>query len=93
MQLLGCSTGCRNGDAHPVRSSVSRTVAQPRRTRDSLSAADISVLDRTALPDWNGQVIEYVVIVSARDGEDAIARVRDVVSRGGPYSEFAPDPA
>ena len=62
------------------------------RTRDALSRAGIRMIDRSPLPHWNGQVIEYVVILGARDEEDAIARVRDVVSRDGPYSDFAPDP-
>ena len=62
------------------------------RTRDALSTAGILLLDRSPLPDWNGQVIEYVVILGARDEQDAIARVRGVVSRDGSYSEFAPDP-
>jgi hypothetical protein len=62
------------------------------RTRDALSTAGISLLERSPLPDWDGQVIEYVVILGATDEEDAIARVRDVVSRDGTYSKFAPDP-
>ena len=62
------------------------------RTRDALSTAGISILGRSPLPEWNDQVIEYVVILGARDAEDAIARVRDVVSRDGSYDGFAPDP-
>ena len=63
-----------------------------RRTRDGLSTAGILLLERRPVPDWNGQMVEYVVILGARDEEDAIARVRNVVSRDGTYSEFAPDP-
>jgi hypothetical protein len=62
------------------------------RTRDALSTAGISLLERSPLPGWNGQVIEYVVMLGARDEEDAIARVREVVSRDGSYGEFASDP-
>ena len=69
-----------------------RGPALTRRTRDVLSRSGISLLDRRPLPAWNGQVIEYVVILAARDAEDAIARVRAVVSVDGPYTAFAPDP-
>jgi hypothetical protein len=63
-----------------------------RRTREALSKAGVSLLERVPLPEWNGQVIEYVVVLSARDGDDAIARVRDLVSKEGVYTEFAQDP-
>jgi hypothetical protein len=69
-----------------------RGPALTHRTRDALTTAGISLLERSPLPDWNGQVVEYVVILAARDEEDAISRVRDVVSRDGSYDEFAPDP-
>jgi hypothetical protein len=69
-----------------------RGPALTRRARDAFSVAGISLVDRTAVPEWNGQLVDYVVVLSARDGDDAIARVRDLVSRDGTYSEFAPDP-
>ena len=37
------------------------------RTRDALSTAGILLLERSPIPEWNGQVIEYVVILGARD--------------------------
>jgi hypothetical protein len=63
-----------------------------RRTRKALSIAGISLLDRDVLEGWGGQIVEYVVSVQARDGDDAVARVRNVVSRDGFYEGFAPDP-
>lgn len=69
-----------------------RGPALTRRTRDSLTNAGILLVDRTPLSGWKGQAVEYVVVLPARDGNHAIARVRDVVSRDGSYSEFAPDP-
>jgi len=63
-----------------------------RRTREAFSSAGITLLERIPVPSWNGQVIEYLVVLPARDGKDAIARVRAVVSRDGSYGEFAPDP-
>jgi hypothetical protein len=63
-----------------------------RRTRDTFSTAGIALLERNPVADWNGQVIEYLVALPAKDGKDAIARVRRVVSLDGFYSEFSPDP-
>lgn len=64
-----------------------------RRTREALSNAGISPVEPNPVPDLTGHVIEYLVVLPARDGEDAIARVREVVSGEGSYSEFAPDPS
>ena len=63
-----------------------------RRTRRALTVAGISLLERHSLAEWGGQTAEYVVAVQARDGVDAVARVREVVSTDGSYEEFAPDP-
>jgi hypothetical protein len=70
-----------------------RGPALTRRTRDGLTRAGISLLDRRPLPEWNGQVVEYVVILDARSPDAAISRVQEIVSPDGPYTEFAPDPA
>jgi hypothetical protein len=67
--------------------------ALTRRTRDALTRAGVSLLERSAVPEWNGQVVEYLVVLPAATPESAIGRVREIVSRDGNYGEFAPDPA
>jgi hypothetical protein len=63
-----------------------------RRSRGALLAAGISVMERRPAADWGGQLQEYLVTVDARDSDDAIARVRAVVARHGPYHAFSANP-
>ena len=62
------------------------------RTRESLSAAGIYLVDRQLMPEWGDQVVEYVVSVDARDEEDAVGRVSDAVAGHGHYTGYVPDP-
>jgi len=61
-----------------------------RRARGSLSVADITMIDRRRSAGWNGQVLDYLVSVDARDDEDAAARVRTALEAHGSFSAFAP---
>jgi hypothetical protein len=69
-----------------------RGPAFTRRTRRALSTAGISMIDRNVPAGWGGQIVEYLVAVDARDTDDAVARVREVVSEDGFYG-FVPDPS
>ena len=60
-----------------------------RRMRGSLSAAQITMIDRRRAPGWDGQLQEYLVSVEARDGEDAVGRVLAVLEPQGSFSAFA----
>jgi hypothetical protein len=59
-----------------------------RLERGSLSVAKATLLDRRRAPAWSGQIQQYLVSIQARDGEDAVARVRAVLEKRG-FSEFA----
>ena len=60
-----------------------------RLLRGSLSAAQITIIDRRRAPGWDGQLQEYVVSIEARDGEDAVGRVLAVLEPHGSFSAFA----
>jgi hypothetical protein len=61
-----------------------------RQIRGSLSASQITLIDRRSAAGWVGQVQEYLVSVYARDGKDAVARVVAVLESHGSFSAFAP---
>ena len=69
-----------------------RGPALSRRARGSLSASSISVIVRHPATDWGGQLQHFVVSVQARDGEDAVRRVREALASQGSYGWFASDP-
>lgn len=60
-----------------------------RLMRGSLSVAQITTISRRSVPNWHGQIQEYLVSVEATDDEDAVARVLAAVERHGSFSEFA----
>lgn len=60
-----------------------------RRARGSLSVANITVIDRRRSMGWDGQLLDYLVSVSARDDQDAAARVRAALDGHGTFSAFA----
>jgi hypothetical protein len=60
-----------------------------RQTRGSLSAAEITMIERRREPAWDGQIQQYLVSVEARDGEDAVARVLAALKSHGSFSAFA----
>jgi hypothetical protein len=60
-----------------------------RQMRGSLSAAQITMIDRRRAPGWDGQLQKYLVSVEARDGEDAVGRVLAVLGPHGSFSAFA----
>ncbi len=66
--------------------------ALTRRARGALSAAGISVMERHASATWGEQRLDYLVAVDARDGDDAVVRVRAAISPDGAYSGFTADP-
>ena len=90
--------GAREGVRTPMERILSmRSVrfegpAMTRRARGSLSAAGISVMERHASTSWGEQRQDYLVIVDARDRDDAVARVRAAISPHGAYSGFSADP-
>jgi hypothetical protein len=61
-----------------------------RRARGSLSVANITMIDRRRSAGWDGQVLDYLVSVNARDDEEAAARVRGALEAHGSFSAFAP---
>ena len=64
--------------------------ALTRRSRGALSAAAITLVERRPAETWGNQIQEYVVLVGARDRDDAVARVRKVIEGDGFYKDFAP---
>jgi hypothetical protein len=62
--------------------------ALTRQTRGALSAAGITVVERRRSTAWGEQLQHYLVTVAARNGEDAVRRVRAAVERYGSYSVF-----
>jgi hypothetical protein len=52
--------------------------------------ANITMIDRRRSAGWDGQVLDYIVSVNARDDEDAAARVRTALEAHGSFSAFAP---
>jgi hypothetical protein len=48
------------------------------------------MIDRRRSAGWDGQVLDYLVSVDARDDEDAAARVRIALEAHGSFSAFAP---
>ena len=60
-----------------------------RRARGSLSVANITMIDRRRSAGWDGQVLDYIVSVNARDDQDAAARVRTALEAHGSFSAFA----
>ena len=60
-----------------------------RLARGSLSAAEITMVDRRRAVGWDGQIQEYVVSVDACDGQDAVARVLAALKTHGSFSAFA----
>lgn len=63
-----------------------------RQTRGALSAAGITVVKRSRSTAWGEQLQHYLVTVDARNGEDAVRRVRTAVEKRGSYSAFASEP-
>jgi hypothetical protein len=59
-----------------------------RQTRVSLSAAEITMIERRRGPAWDGQIQQYLVSVAARDGEDALARVMAALESHASFSAF-----
>jgi hypothetical protein len=57
-----------------------------RRARGSLSAANITVVERRRPTAWDGQLLEYLVSIDARDDADAMARVRAALEAHGSFS-------
>jgi hypothetical protein len=64
--------------------------ALTRRSRGALSAAAITLVERRPAASWGKQIQEYVVLLEARDPDDAVARVRKVIEGDGFYKGFAP---
>ena len=64
--------------------------ALTRRSRGALSAAAITLVERRPAETWGNQIQEYVVLVDARDRDDAVARVRKVIEGDGFYKDFEP---
>jgi hypothetical protein len=60
-----------------------------RRARGSLSAANITVVERRRSTGWDGQLLEYLVSLDARDDGDAVARVRGALEAHGSFSGLA----
>ena len=60
-----------------------------RRARGSLSAANITVVERRRPTAWDGQLLEYLVSIDARDHADAVARVRAALEAHGSFSALA----
>jgi hypothetical protein len=63
-----------------------------RRARGSLSAANITVVDRRPTTGWDGQLLEYLVSIDARDDVDAVARVRAALEAHGSFLGLAQEP-
>jgi hypothetical protein len=61
-----------------------------RQARGSLSAAQITMIDRRRTAGWDGQLQEYLVSVEARDGGNAVTRVLGALEAHGSFSEFVP---
>ena len=61
-----------------------------RQARGSLSAAQITMIDRRRAAGWDGQLQEYLVSVVARDDGNAVARVLAALEAHGSFSELAP---
>ena len=59
-----------------------------RQIRESLSAAQITMIDRRRAVGWDGQIQAYIVSVDARDDEDAVRRVRVVLGGKGSFAAF-----
>jgi hypothetical protein len=60
-----------------------------RQTRGALSAAGITVVERSRSTAWGEQLQHYLVTVDARNSEDAVRRVRAAIERQGSYSAFS----
>lgn len=63
-----------------------------RRARGSLSAGNITVVERRRSTGWDGQLLEYLVSIDARDEGDAVARVRAALEAHGSFSGLAQEP-
>jgi hypothetical protein len=63
-----------------------------RRARGSLSAGNITVVERRRSTGWEGQLLEYLVSIDARDDGDAVARVRAALEAHGSFSGLAQEP-
>jgi hypothetical protein len=63
-----------------------------RRARGSLSARNITVVERRRSRGWDGQLLEYLVSIDARDNGDAVARVRAALEAHGSFSRLAQEP-
>ena len=62
--------------------------ALDRMGRAALSAAAVSVVERHPEPGWAGQRVHFIVLVDARDSDDAVRRVRGALGSHGSYSGF-----
>jgi hypothetical protein len=62
--------------------------ALTRRSRGALSAASITLVERRPAESWGNQLQEYLVLLEARDGADAVARVHRVIEGHGFYDGF-----
>ena len=60
-----------------------------RHARAAVAAAEIRLVHRVAIRAWCGQLQDYLVELYARSPEDAIARVKETLTKHGPYDEFA----
>ena len=49
-------------------------------------------MERHASATWGGQRLDYLVTLDARDGDDAVVRVRATINPHGAYSGFTADP-
>jgi hypothetical protein len=66
-----------------------RGPALDRRARGALSAAGASITERQQKADWGNQVLEYVVVVSARSDQDALRRIQQALESHGFFTGFA----
>jgi hypothetical protein len=64
--------------------------ALTRRSRGALSAASITLVERRPAESWGNQLQEYLVLVDARNEDDAVDRVRRVIESHGYYDGFEP---
>ncbi len=50
----------------------------------------MTLVERRPAESWGKQIQEYIVLLAARDPDDAVARVRKVIESDGFYKGFAP---
>jgi hypothetical protein len=87
------TNGGRRSDTILSRCRVSfQGPPMTRRARGSLSAANITLVDRRRSSGWDGQLFEYLVSIDARDDGDAVSRVRAALEAHGSFAALAHAP-